>query len=145
VRIVTAGCLAALLLCLAGTPARAAGFDWSPFERTNVIELLTHDEDGALRETKVWVVVVDGSGYVRTNASRWLENIQRNPELQLRVSGYDYLMRAEEVKEAAVKERVEEAYKEKYGLLQRTMSFFRFRDPTVLRLVPRTSGVPGGR
>jgi hypothetical protein len=129
----------ALVICLAAASARGTGFDWSPFERESVIYVLTQDEDGARRDTKVWVVVVNGSGYVRTNASTWLENIQRNPEIELQVAGHDYLMRAEEVKDAAVKEQVEEAYKEKYGFVQRVMSTFRFREPTVLRLVPRTA------
>jgi hypothetical protein len=125
--------------------AGAAGFDWTPFQQDSVIQILTHDEDGALRETKVWVVVVDGAGYVRTNASRWLENIQRNPEVQIRARGYEYLMRAEAVKDARLQERVEEGFLEKYGFTQRVMSLFRFREPSVLRLVPRTGGAPGSR
>jgi len=127
---------------LAAAAPRAGAFDWTPFAQEGTIRILTHDEDGEVRDTKVWTVVVDGAGYVRTSGSTWLENIQRNPEVQVRVRGYDYLMRAEEVKDAATRERVEEAYKEKYGLAQRTMSLFRFREPTVLRLVPRTSAGP---
>jgi hypothetical protein len=130
---------ATFLVFVAATAARGAGFDWSPFERESVIRVLTHDEDGAVRNTKVWVVVVDGAGYIRTNASTWLENIERNPEIEVQASGHAYLMRADEVKDAAVKEQVEEAYKEKYGLMQRVMSVFRFSEPTVLRLVPRTA------
>ena len=137
--------VAALVGLLAPGASRADGFDWTPFEQEDVIQVLTHDEDGELRDTKVWVVVLDGSGYVRTNASRWLENIQRNPEVQVRVRGYDYLMRAEEVRASALRESIEGAYKKKYGLLQRTMSLFRFREPTVLRLVPRGSALPGSR
>lgn len=137
--------VAALVGLLEPGLSRADGFDWTPFEKEDVIQVLTHDEDGELRDTTVWVVVLDGSGYVRTNASRWLENIQRNPEVQVRVRGYDYLMRAEEVRASALRESVEGAYKKKYGLLQRTMSLFRFREPTVLRLVPRGSVSPGSR
>ncbi len=132
-----------LAVSLALLARGALAFDWAPFEQESVIHLLTHDEDGDARETKVWVVVVAGAGYVRTNASQWLENVQRNPELQVKLRGYDYLMRAEEVRDAALRERVEEAFKEKYGLAQRTMSLLRFREPTVLRLVPRTEA--GGR
>lgn len=123
----------AVLLCAGG----AAAFDQAPFEHGEVIRILTHDEDGDLRDTKVWVVVVDGAVYVRTNASTWLENIQRNPQVEVIVYYQNYLMRAETVTDEALKEKVEEAFKEKYGLLQRTMSLFRFREPTVLRLVPR--------
>jgi hypothetical protein len=145
VRVEAIAFVAALVGLFAPGASRADGFDWTPFEQEDVIQVLTHDEDGELRDTTVWVVVLDGSGYVRTNASRWLENIQRNPEVQVRVRGYDYLMRAEEVRATALRESVEGAYKKKYGLLQRTMSLFRFREPTVLRLVPRSSALPGSR
>ncbi len=127
---------------LAAGAAHGAGFDWAPFEQESVIRILTHDEDGDLRDTKIWVVVVDGAGYIRTNASRWLENIQRDPEVQIRLGAYDYLMQAREVTDPAMTERVEEAFKEKYGFVQRVMSLFRFREPTVLQLVPRTANSP---
>jgi hypothetical protein len=143
VRSWAAALVAASWIC--ASSAGAAGFDWTPFEQDSVIHILTHDEDGALRNTSVWVVVVDGAGYVRTNASRWLENIQRNPEVQIQARGYDYLMRAEEVQDSVSKERVEEAFREKYGVIQRLMSFFRLREPSVLRLVPRTAAAPASR
>jgi hypothetical protein len=133
----------ALAALLAAGAAHGAGFDWAPFEQESVIRILTHDEDGDLRDTKIWVVVVDGAGYIRTNASRWLENIRRDPEVQIRLGAYDYLMQAREVTDSATTERVEEAFKEKYGFVQRVMSLFRFREPTVLQLVPRTANPPG--
>jgi hypothetical protein len=43
---------------------------------------------------------------------------------------------AEEVSDEALRARVEEAYKAKYGTLQRVMSALRLREPTVLRLSP---------
>ncbi|MCC6639572.1 MAG: nitroreductase family deazaflavin-dependent oxidoreductase [Deltaproteobacteria bacterium] len=129
---------AAVCVALVFAALPAGAFDWTPFEQESTIRILTHDEDGELRDTKVWTVVVGDAGYVRTNASTWLENIQRNPEIQVHVRGYEYLMRAEQVRDAGLRDRVEEAYKEKYGLIQRTMSLLRLREPTVLRLVPRT-------
>jgi len=44
------------------------------------------------------------------------------------------------VGEAEPKDRIEEAFKEKYGFVQRVMSFFRMREPTVMRVVPRPAG-----
>ena len=123
---------------MTGRGASAAAFEWEPFAESDVIRILTHDEDGDLRDTKVWVAVVDGAGYVRTSASRWLENIERNPQVEVVARGQRYLMRAERVSDARLTERVEAAFKEKYGLLQRIMSLLRFREPTVLRLVPRS-------
>src|SRR5206468_11753248 len=61
---------AAVLLAFIGA-ARAADLDWQLFQDTSVIEILTHDEGGALRETSVWIVPLAGHGYVRTNDSRW--------------------------------------------------------------------------
>ena len=46
---------AAVLLAFIGA-ARAADLDWQRFQDTSVIEILTHDEGGALRETSVWIV-----------------------------------------------------------------------------------------
>lgn len=129
-----------LVLLLALGAAPAAAVDWRPFEEERVVQIVTFDEDGDRRDTKIWVVVLDDAGYIRTNDSRWLANIRRDPEVQLRVRGYEYLMRADEVEDPAVKERVEEAFKEKYGLLQRMMSWFRISEPTVLRLSPREGG-----
>ena len=43
-------------------------------------------------------------------------------------------MSAEEVNDPALRGAVEEAFRAKYGFVQRVMSFFRVREPTVLRL-----------
>jgi len=124
---------AAVLLSFIGA-ARAADLDWQRFQDTSVIEILTHDEGGALRETSVWIVPLAGHGYVRTNDSRWLANIRRGSPVALRVEGDEFAVSAREVDDAALKERVEEGFKQKYGFTQRVMSAFRFREPTVLEL-----------
>ncbi len=103
-----------------------------------MIEVLTADEDGELRETPVWVVVVNGAAYVRTNNSRWLVNIRRGSATRLRVREVETAMTATVVSDASEKARVEMAFKAKYGLVQRVMSALRFREPTVLRLVPKS-------
>src|SRR5687768_15143125 len=54
-----------LLLTLAGPAAATDEVDWPRVADTDVVEIVTSDEDGALRETKVWIVVLDGHGYVR--------------------------------------------------------------------------------
>ena len=126
--------VAGLLACAVAAPA-GAELDWAPFRATSVIEILTQDEDGALRETQVWVVVLD-SAYVRTNNSQWLANIRRGSTPRLRVDGAETAVRASEVDDAPTRDRVEAAFKAKYGLVQRVMSTFRMTEPTVLRLVP---------
>jgi hypothetical protein len=55
----------------------------------------------------------------------------------LRLDETERRVTSEEVRDAAVTGAVEEAYKAKYGLMQRMMSAFRMREPTVLRLRPQ--------
>jgi hypothetical protein len=128
-------CPTLALLLLAG-PA-AAQTEWSPFVEASVVHVVTQDEDGAERDTSVWFVVVDGAGYVRTNDSRWLANIRRGSRVVLRLDETERRVTSEEVRDAAATGAVEEAFKAKYGLMQRMMSAFRMREPTVLRLRPQ--------
>ena len=127
-----AGCLA-LLLTLAG-PAGAAGLDWQRAQQQNVVEIVTRDADGGLRETSVWIVSLDGHGYVRTNDSRWLANIRRGSSVALRLDDGEHPVAAREPNYPALAARVEEQYKLKYGVMQKVMSAFRTREPTVLEL-----------
>jgi len=124
----------AVLLALPALPARA--LDWTPYTEESTVEIVTRDEDGSVRETSVWMVVVEDHGYVRTNDSRWLANIRRGSPVSVRVRESDVPMSAREVDDAAVQARVEEAFLAKYGLMQRVMSALRFREPTVLELTP---------
>jgi hypothetical protein len=112
----------------------AAGRDWQPFASADVIHVVTRDEGGAERDTKVWFVVVEGDGFVRTNDSRWLANIRRGSPVTLRLGETERGVSAEEVSDPALRGTVEEAFRTKYGFVQRVMSFFRVREPTVLRL-----------
>lgn len=117
-----------------GAAAASAATPWSPFEEASVVHIVTQDEDGAERDTPVWFVVVDGAGFVRTNDSRWLANIRRGSAVVLRLDETERPVTSEEVSDAAVTSAVEEAFKAKYGLMQRMMSALRMREPTVLRL-----------
>ena len=97
------------------------------------------DADGDARETPIWIVVLDGAGWIRTNDSRWLANIRRGSPIELRAGEATLRVQAEEVDDPAQEERVEAAFKAKYGWMQRVISAFRMRRPTVLRL----SALPG--
>lgn len=132
----------ALLASLLAPPAWADADGWRPFANEDVIEIVTTDANGDERETKVWIVVVDGSGYVRTNDSRWLANIRRGSAVALRAREWESRVRTEERDDLATRDRVEEAFKEKYGVTQRLMSFFRISEPTVLQL---TLAGPSGK
>ena len=126
--------LAALQLLAATAHADDA---WThPFDETRTVRIVTRDADGDVRDTPVWCVVLDGAAWVRTNDSRWLANIRRGSPIELRAAGLEVPVTAEEVSDPARLARVEEAFKTKYGLMQRVMSSFRLREPEVLRLVP---------
>jgi hypothetical protein len=115
----------------------AAEVDWSLFAGERVVEILTDDEDGALRETKVWIVVVDGHGFVRTNGSHWLANIRRGSPVALRADGHEVPVKAREAGDQATFDRIETAFKEKYGWMQQLMSALRLSRPSVLELSDR--------
>jgi len=129
--------LVGMALASAVASARAETIDWTPFAEEDVVEILTVDPDGEPRETSVWVVVVADAAYVRTNDSRWLANIRRDPLLRMRVREREYPLRAEETADPGTIDLVEASFKAKYGWMQRMMSALRMREPTVLRLSPR--------
>jgi hypothetical protein len=126
-----------LVLLALAVPALAGELDWSRFQEASVIHVVTHDEDGDLRDTPVWIVTFDGHGYVRTNDSRWLANIRRGSSVALRLDEKEFSVTAREPNDSALDHRVEEAFAGKYGLTQRMMSMFRMREPTVLELTAR--------
>src|SRR5688572_25892375 len=116
--------LCLLLAAVLADRARAAEVDWQRVQDEDVIEVLTHDEDGALRETSVWIVAFDDHGYLRTNDSRWLANIRRGSSVALRIGEDEFAVTAREPDDAALTARVEEGFKQKYGFTQRVMSVF---------------------
>lgn len=125
-----------LALVLAGS-TQAAALEWQRFQETDVIEIVTHDEDGERRETSIWIVAFDDHGYVRTNDSRWLANIRRGSGVALRLGEQEFAVSARESDDSALSARVEEQFKQKYGFIQRVMSTFRTSEPTLLELTAR--------
>ncbi len=117
--------------------APAADLDWDAKSDVEVIQILTFDADGDLRQTKVWFVRVDGQTYLRTSNSRWLANIRRDPDVTVRVEGVDYPQRAEIVEDPATIRAVHEVAAVKYGFSDRVISLIRARNPDVLRLDAR--------
>ncbi len=94
--------------------AAADATDWTPIAAEDVVELLTRDPDGETRETPVWIAVVDECGYVCTNDTRWYANLQRDPELELRAGDALSPLRAEEISDPALRERINAAFRAKY-------------------------------
>lgn len=131
-----AGLALVALVAMPGVAAAVAdaGTPLSAFAAADVVRIVTRDADGDERDTSIWIAEVDGGLYVRTNESRWLANIRRGSPVALRVDETTLPVSAEEVSDPAATARVEAAFKVKYGFVQRVMSLFRVREPTVLRL-----------
>jgi hypothetical protein len=120
-------------------PGAARAQDWSALAEVDVPELVTRDEDGAERVTKLWLVVVDGQGFVRTGETRWAKNIERSADVELRVLEEAYPLRAVAVSDVPLRERVNAAYRAKYGWLDRMVHPFGARDAKIFRLEPRAA------
>jgi hypothetical protein len=117
-----------------GGSALAEYPEWASMVDIHVIEILTQDTDGDARETKIWFVLLGDEPYLRTNNSRWLENIRRDPVVGLRIEGREYRARAEEIPGEAIIEKVDIASKQKYGMQERIIHVFRMRTPQILKL-----------
>jgi hypothetical protein len=127
----------ALALALSAASALAGDVDWQAVAGHDVVKIVTVDPDGDVRETKVWISALEGSGWLRTGNSRWLANIRRDPEVKLRAGEQLLELRAEEISDAAVREKVDAAMRAKYGWTDRMIDLFRWRDYHVLRLTAR--------
>lgn len=111
--------------------------DWDALADVETVEVLTLDADGDLRETTVWLAVVDGQGFLRTGSTTWGENVVRDPEIGVRVDGVDYLLRADFIEDEGLRERVERAFREKYGWQDSFIGFFRGDEPLIMHLLSR--------
>ena len=118
-------------------PMAETALDWQAVAGERVPTIVTRDPDGAERATKLWLVVVDGQGLIRTGDSRWFKNIERDPNVVFRVGGQAYSLRAERVTDASLVKRANAAFREKYGWEDRFIHPFGEPDKNVMRLLPR--------
>jgi len=128
--------LAAALFAVAGS-AGAATPDWSAVADVQEVQVKTQDEDGDERDTTIWLLVVDGQGYIRTGGTRWGDNVVRDPEVVLEIEGESYPLRVEFVEDDADREKIIAAFREKYGWVDGFMEMFRGSHPKIMRLLPR--------
>lgn len=132
-----------LLLLLAGLaltagPAAAAAPDWKAVAGVKEVKVLTTNEDGSARETTVWLLVLDGQGYLRTSPSTtWGDNVERQPDIALRIEGSEYPLHAVFVDDEALRERVVAGFRAKYGWVDGALNIFRGSKPRIMRLDPR--------
>jgi len=99
--------------------------DWSAIAGDQMILVVTTKADGEPRTTRLWLVVLDGSGYLRTSDTPWSHDIERDPTFLLLARGVSYPVTAARVTYGTDEHtRVMEAFGEKYGLLGRTVLAF---------------------
>ena len=106
--------LLAALLSFTAVAASADPVNWSAAAEHDVIEVLSTDPDGALRESKVIIAALDGRGYVRTNDSRWFQNLVRGPNGAVRFGDAEYPVHAAVVLDPALRARVDAVFGERY-------------------------------
>ncbi|MFI5317546.1 MAG: DUF2255 family protein [Myxococcota bacterium] len=135
--------LAALLgglLLLSGSGARAlerSPTDWSSLADVQEIQVLSENADGTPHETTVWLAVVDQEGFIRTGNTSWYPNLERKPEIAVRIAGKEYAVRAVPIEDEALRERVFAAFRAKYGWSDRMVGWFFPGRPHIVRLAPR--------
>jgi hypothetical protein len=131
----------AIALVLVATDVRAGSDvvapDWPTVAEAQTVEVVTVDEDGDRRETTVWLVVVDGEGYIRTGGTRWGKNLQRDPQLVLRTGEQEWPLRIAAVEDETQREIITAAFREKYGFSDAMIGLVRGSNPTIMRLLPR--------
>jgi hypothetical protein len=126
------------LALLLAAPARA--FDPALHADERVIQVVTTNPDGSSRTTKVWIVVVDDQAYIRTGATTWGGNVERDPDVRILTDSGEFDLRAVFVTDEAERDRVTQAFRDKYGWSDRLLSPFRGDHPRIMRLVERTGG-----
>ncbi|SRR5208283_4097143 len=127
----------AAVVALRPPSAAAASPDWNAVAATDTVEVITKNADGTLKDTTVWLVVVDGQGYIRTGNTRWWSNIERDHDVALRIEGKEYPLRVELVEDPELRQRVVDAFRAKYGWVDRAMDAIRSSTPHVMKLTPR--------
>jgi hypothetical protein len=127
--------LAALLLAPFGALAQSP--DWEALADVGTLQVITHDEDGAPRETKIWLAVVDGQGFIRTGDTAWGDDVERDPNVVLRIEDVEYPLLAEFIEAEGLRERVETAFREKYGWSDAMIGLFRGGNPRIMHMIPR--------
>lgn len=136
--------LLAALGLLASPPLFAAdAVDWARHAEADTVTVVTFPEEGEPRETTVWLVVVEGQGYIRTGSTRWGRDVERNPALWLQIDDEILALRAEFVEEEPLREQVTAAFREKYGWTDALIGIFRGGHPKIMKLLPRRGASRG--
>ncbi len=121
---------------------RAWPATWEMASDIEQIQLETRGDDP--HSVNVWVVVVDGSGYIATSLllgaedpeqREWVRNVGADPRVRIRAEGLLYPARLEIVGDAALRTRLVDAFRTKYPELKTE----RTTQARFFRIAPRSS------
>lgn len=108
--------------------------DWSAARDVETVSVATTNPDGTLRYTTVWLVVVEGRGYLRTGDTTWGANVARDPNVKLKLGDREWPLRVDFVEAEDERALVTAAFNEKYGFSDTVISWFRGARPKIMRL-----------
>jgi hypothetical protein len=99
---------------LEGAPA-AIPESWSFTEGVETVQLETRPSEPY--SVNIWVIAMGENLYVHAGANRsaWVENIEADPQVRLRVSDSIYELAAARVESQEEFDRFSDAYEQKYG------------------------------
>lgn len=95
--------------------APALAVHWEDMAGVQTVTITTTNADGSPRETTIWLVVVERVPYIRTGSTRWGSNVERIPDVTLRVGERDFYLRASPVTDPSLSEQIRRTFREKYG------------------------------
>ena len=139
---------ASLGLALLAHAARASSPPpvWEDLADVPTIQIKTTDAEGDAVERTIWLLVLDGQGYVRAGGtSRWDANVDAHPDVSAQIDGIWYDLRAKRIPEGALYDQVMQGMRDKYGLEDMLISPLRALggSPRIMRLDARP-GIPMG-
>ena len=114
-------CLFGLGCATTSIPTSTTPADLSEIGDRWSLHVVTLDPDGDERVTRVWIALVDGQPAIRTNDSRWWQNLEREPTIRVRSAGVDHPFRTESVTELADRTRIDDAFLSKYGAWEKML------------------------
>lgn len=109
-----------------------------------VVTLLSRDDGGMEHETQLWIVQIDGTPHLRAASGRveWLDRIEAEPIVTLeREDREPETFLAMRQSDPALRQRVNRAMAEKYGLADRIWGLLSDRSGALpIRLAPAPPG-----
>jgi hypothetical protein len=112
-------CFMVALFCISGcanAPIADGPLGEVDFERWSV-HVLTWDDDGDPRKTRVWIAAVQGTPYLRTLQTKWWANIERGSNVQIQSGDYVYPVSIERIDDPSMRIEIDVAFSAKYGWL----------------------------